>query len=225
MIKYHGTPITPRSALAQLAGHSFCVSFAKDQDIRVCHDIGASVMLDNGAFTLWTRGGTVDWNDYYRWCEPWLDWHTTWAVIPDVIGGTEEENDALIDQWPHGRRGAPVWHTNESLDRLMGLCGIWPKVCIGSSAEHPPNSDAWHRVMTVAMNRLCRQGKVPTWIHGLRMLQFSTSHYPLSSVDSAHIARNHHRDGGPEKMLRDWAGANCDPYWTQQPEQQDLCLP
>ena len=55
MIHYFGTPITPRSSLMQLAGRSFCVSFAAPSDVAVCHEIGESVTLDNGWRTSSTQ--------------------------------------------------------------------------------------------------------------------------------------------------------------------------
>ncbi len=42
-------------------------------------------------------------------------------MIPDVIGSTEKENDDLLAEWPHGERGVPVWHLNESIGRLERL--------------------------------------------------------------------------------------------------------
>lgn len=51
-LHYHGTPITPRKVLEQLAGACFCVSFAEPRDVERVHQIGQSVMLDNGAFSL-----------------------------------------------------------------------------------------------------------------------------------------------------------------------------
>src|SRR6266851_5322295 len=121
-IHYHGTPISPRTVLATMAGRFFCVSFAAQQDVKVCHAIGQGVMLDNGAFSVWRRGTKSDWPGYYRWADQWLDYPTTWAVIPDTIDGTDDESDALISEWPHGERGAPVWHLHEPIDRLIALC-------------------------------------------------------------------------------------------------------
>ena len=51
MIHYHGTPISPVSALYEIAGRHFCVSHQAPQDVQRAHMIGQSVMLDNGAFT------------------------------------------------------------------------------------------------------------------------------------------------------------------------------
>ncbi len=51
MIHYHGTPITPKERLYELAGRHFCVSYAAPGDLRRCHELGQSVMLDNGAFS------------------------------------------------------------------------------------------------------------------------------------------------------------------------------
>src|SRR5205823_1555806 len=109
-IHYHGTPITPQSALLRLAGRHFSVSFARPDQIAICHQIGQSVMIDNGAYTIWrqTKTAKLDWADYYRWLEPWITYKTTWAVIPDVIDGSEHDNDLLAREWPYADSGAPV---------------------------------------------------------------------------------------------------------------------
>jgi hypothetical protein len=60
MIHYHGTPISPISALLEMHGRHFCVSHAAPDDVARCHQIGQSVMLDNGAFSAWKTGKTVD---------------------------------------------------------------------------------------------------------------------------------------------------------------------
>lgn len=60
-LHYHGTPITPRSQLLKMSGRNFCVSFVEPRDLGVCLDIGQSVMLDNGAFSAFTRGVKPDW--------------------------------------------------------------------------------------------------------------------------------------------------------------------
>ena len=64
VIHYHGTPITPRPVLHELAGRNFCVSYAAAGQVKTCHEIGQSVMLDNGAFTFWNQGGIPDWPGY-----------------------------------------------------------------------------------------------------------------------------------------------------------------
>ena len=193
MIHYHGTPITPGAVLSRLGGRSFCVSYAAPSQVRQCHEIGEGVMLDNGAFSLWRQGKATDWDGYYRWCAPWLDYPTTWAVIPDVIDGDEADNDALIRAWPFGARGAPVWHLHEPIDRLVRLAGEWSRVCVGSSGAYSSvGTAAWHRRMEGAMNALCGNGPVPVWLHMLRGMALAGGQYPFASVDSTDIARNHH---------------------------------
>ena len=96
-ISYHGSPITPREVLLRLAGRHFCVSFAAPADIATVDAIGQSVMLDNGAFSMWRTGKATNWPAYYDWCDRWLDRPTTWAVIPDVIDGGAEAQDDLRD--------------------------------------------------------------------------------------------------------------------------------
>lgn len=200
-VQYHGTPITPLRVLDQMAGRSFCVSYAAPDQVARCHELAGDtgrVMLDNGAFSFWKAGTPTDWPGFYRWANTWLDAHpTTWAVIPDVIGGTVAENDELIRAWSFGDRGAPVWHVHEPLDRLAQLAGEWPRVCIGSSGEYRnPGSPAWTARMDAAFNVLLPAGGRPACeLHMLRGMQFSNWHYPFASVDSTDVARNHCRHG------------------------------
>lgn len=230
MIHYFGTPITPRSSLLQLAGRSFCVSFSAPSDIEVCHEIGESVMLDNGAFSFWTQRRPTDWPAFYDWCEPWLAFHTTWAVIPDVIDGDAAANDRLLERWPFGQRGAPVWHPHEPIERLLTLAASWSRVCIGGSAAYPQiRSRAWHARIAEAMNALCGDGPPPTWLHLLRGMALAGAHYPIASADSSSLARNHKgapsrrrppRD--PEKQAREVASRQCPAHWRASSTQLPL---
>ena len=95
MIHYHGTPITPIPERLKMAGKNFCVSFANPYDANWCLAHGQSVMWDNGAFTHHQRGGELDIAAYSKWVEPLLG-HPHWAVIPDVIDGTVEEQRDMI---------------------------------------------------------------------------------------------------------------------------------
>ena len=111
MIHYHGGPITPDTcALKAWKGRHAFISFANPGQIALASEVTQSFALDNGAFSFWTKNRVVDWSEYYRFVERWGN-HPRFgfAVIPDVIGGTSEENDALIAEWPHGKVvGAPV---------------------------------------------------------------------------------------------------------------------
>lgn len=229
-IHYHGTPITPRSTYSVLGGRHFCVSFADCRDIDITHKVGQSVMIDNGAYTYWKRNPTQntprDWSPYYEFCRKWLDHHTTWAVIPDVIDGTEDDNDDLIQQainpMGHIRQLAPVWHVDESLTRLNRLASRWNRICFGSAGEYAViGSDRWNNRMNEVFNFLCAgSGRPPCWIHMLRGMSLSGSIYPFASVDSTDIARNHHLPNKqPDDMAKQWDTLQCPATWITQPVQ------
>jgi hypothetical protein len=220
VLHYHGTPITPASVMVELAGHCFCVSHADPRQVEVCHRIGQSVMLDNGAFSAWRRGHVPDWAAYYEWCGPWLDCPTTWAVIPDVIGGGAADNDRLISEWPHGEEGSPVWHLDEPIARLLRLLDEWPRVCFGSSGAYSiVGSPAWHDRVSNAWDQIALRHQRTPWVHMLRGLSQCGGPYPFASADSTDIARNHAGSNrrsakSPKAMAIRWDARQCPSRWT-----------
>lgn len=194
MIHYHGGVLHVDAVdPIEFVGRFYCVSWAYPAHVRLYHDIGQGICLDNGAFSLWTQNKKVDWEDFYRWAEPWLKYQNTWAIIPDVIAGTDEDNDKLVDEWRFGKdKGAPVWHPHESLERLTRLRDEWPLVCIGGSPEYKIiGTPKWQARMVQAMDVLCDEVGYPlTRLHLLRGLRYSEGPYPLWSADSASVARS-----------------------------------
>lgn len=196
MIHYHGGPITPVSAaISAWTRRHACVSFAYPNQMSVACEVAQSVIADNGAFTAWNNKESVNIPAYIDWV---TEWHRhpafDWCLIPDVIDGSEKENDTLIDEWPLSIScSVPVWHLHESLERLEKLCYRWQRVAIGSSGQYANigTTSWWHR-MAEAMTRACDSNGFPiTKLHGLRMLNPTIySQFPFSSCDSTNVARN-----------------------------------
>lgn len=218
-IKYHGTPLTPSSVLPTLRGFNFVVSFADPRDLSrlVEGKIANKIMLDSGAYTAWTQGRLVNWNAYYRWVGHWLHFPELWAVIGDVIDGDEKANAKLIREWPHGKRGAPVWHLHESLGKLQQLCAEWPLVCFGSSGQfRRVGSAAWHIRMHEAFDCIAPHGDPSTKLHMLRGMSLTYRQpYPFHSVDSSTVARSYQRDkmSALDAILK-WEKRNTPSFWS-----------
>lgn len=196
MIHYHGTPCGgPREQAAKfLRGRHALIPFVRPEDIATAADECQSFCVDNGAFTAWKQDIAIDWNDYYDFCDLWYR-HPAfdWAIIPDVIDGSEEENDALLNEWPSHIDGIPVWHMHESLDRLERLCRGWPRIALGSSGMFANVGDEkWWGRMSEAMDVACdSDGRPLTKFHGLRMLDPAIfKKLPLASADSTNVVRN-----------------------------------
>lgn len=200
MIHYHGLPVTPDTACLNVLdrGHAF-VSFARPEQLVLAIESAKSFSVDNGSYTAWRSGNPIkDWSKYYAWVDELRRYpNFDFAVIPDVIDGTEEENDALAAEWPWQGNdksvGAPVWHLHESIDRLKRLAAEWPRICLGSSGEYSNiRSKPWWGRMYEVMDAITdEKGRPICKIHGLRMLSIKVfERFPFSSADSTNIARS-----------------------------------
>lgn len=206
MKHYHGTPLggtresVGRFAVAQ--PRFFLVPFGRDEDLPVVAECSCGFALDNGAFSAWKSGTPItDWTQYYAWVLKWgRNPRFDFCIAPDVIEGTEDENDALYAEffrkckfaeggWPEV---APVWHMHESTKRVKHLISHCKILCIGSSGEFATvGTDAWHRRMHEAFGVICVDGAPRRKVHGLRMLAPEiVDSYPFASCDSTNVAQN-----------------------------------
>jgi hypothetical protein len=223
VIHYHGINCS-KDVLWTLAGKHFQVSFAQPDSIIEKVKIGQSVMFDNGAFSMFTQNIEVDWNKYYSWVEEYIG-HPQWAVVPDVIDGEEEDNLALIKEWPHREDcAAIVWHLSESIDHLLKLSDLgFGKLAFGSSGEYwQVGSDRWERRIDMAFNALAKNGPLP-WVHMMRGLSIGGKRWPFASADSTNVSLNYaQRNVTAEYMARQIDSSQCPVDWNVKPVQQDL---
>lgn len=202
MIRFHGGPVTPLSAAAELwTGRHALVSFASPAQLPLAAEISQSFCIDNGAFSLWGDGQKVDVVAYADFVRPWGNHPGLYgAFIPDDIDGDADANDRMIARW-HGQRvdrGIPVWHLHEPLERLEYLvrCSrahVYPAVALGSSGQWAtPGNDAWWFRIAQAMEVACdEEGRPRCKLHGLRMMDPAIfARIPLASVDSCNVGRN-----------------------------------
>lgn len=154
-VHYHGGPIWgdreyPTDILikALYRDGGALVSYARTDQLKKIVNIPCKLVLDNGAFSTWKKAKShsevVDWNShwngYYDLVGAWYS-RIEWFIIPDVIEGTEMENDELITRLPSWLRdkAVPVWHSDESIERFVRLCEKIPTSCnwlLWSSCEN-----------------------------------------------------------------------------------------
>jgi hypothetical protein len=207
-----GLPLNPRHLLEELAGASFCVSYATrgrlgsqlDDAIRLVGDDGI-LLVDNGAFSLHKAGVSARDEAYVEAYEAWANdilarCPQAVAVIPDVIGGTVAENAELVNTTLLDvERAMPVWHMHESIEYLLYLCESFGYVGIGSSGKYwQVGSPAWHARMSLAMaaieawERGSNGAYIRPRLHMMRA-QSQAHAYGLDSTDSTNVAMNHGR--------------------------------
>ena len=208
----HGTPITPERFLDELAGGSFCVSFQAHIQLEQCIALlspESILLLDNGAFSHWKKGcGAIDRSVFWPWANAiQARCPLAVAIIPDVIGGCEEENwreatyaiRSRLSEYPE--RAMFVWHMDESIEGLVRAARLFNFIGIGSCAEYDVQ-----RFRRRYLERLRHVSAVLDYVeqfygrrpfaHLLRGLGILHQATRFDSADSANIARNHHRTRG-----------------------------
>lgn len=244
MIHYHGSPITPATAAAKvLAGRHSFVSFGHPEQLPIAIEVCQSFALDNGAFSAWMSGTPItDWMPFYKWVAKYMNTpNFDFAVIPDVIDGTEQDNDKLLKSCPlPAHMMAPVWHMHETTSRLQYLARTYPRVCIGSSGEFSSvGTSRWWNRINEAMNSIIDPNGQPICkLHGLRMLDPDVfTRLPFSSADSTSVGRGIGIDskwtGSYQPPDKDWRAqvlaARIESHssankWIPQPVQESICL-
>tara|TARA_R110000823_G_scaffold295274_1_gene414320 strand:- start:285 stop:1034 length:750 start_codon:yes stop_codon:yes gene_type:complete len=210
----HGTPITPKRLLPQLKGKSFCVSYMHPEQLNETIELVGDnevLILDNGAFTAWKKGITLDdawWDGFYAWANAAMDkCPQAVCVIPDVINGNEADNLQLIadaikgNKIKYPERAMAIWHMNESFEQLEKLFRIFNFIGFGSCGEvditkNKPGSAYIAKIKQAWAFMAYWENKYnidKPWIHMMRGLGVLHK-IGFDSADSCNIAMNHWRN-------------------------------
>lgn len=217
----HGTPITPERLLDELRGSSFCVSFQAPKQLERCISLlspESILLLDNGAFSHWKRGcGAIDRRLFWPWANAiQARCPLAVAIIPDVIGDSEEANwrEASYairhELAAYPERAMFVWHMNESIEGLLRAARLFNFIGIGSCDEYDVQRFRRRylerlRHVSAVLDYVERcHGRRP-FAHLLRGLGILHQATRFDSADSANIARNHHRTRGQPRHVADFA--------------------
>lgn len=196
MIHYHGSPVSGRKIdhVKFYKGRHALVQYLYQNELDIISELCQSFIFDNGAFSAWKSGKTLDFDGYVDWCFKWCK-HPgfDWALMPDVIDGSEDDNDELLKKWPNDIKGVPVWHMHESPYRLIKLASEYEMVALGSSGEwKTPGSKSWWDRINEVLPLICDDyGRPFCKLHGLRMLNPKIfTKLPFSSADSTNVGVN-----------------------------------
>lgn len=177
-----------------LSGRNALVSYMYRDEEGIAFEVCSRVVLDNGAYTVWRQGGSLDYDGFLSWVRARVRHpRFAWALIPDAIDGTPEENDALLDRWPRDlkRVGVPVYHLHEPIPRIRLLCKRYYRVAISPAEYRPGSNDFWARMKKV-MDACTDAGGYPiAKLHGLKLMDPKISErLPLTSADSMTAVRH-----------------------------------
>lgn len=144
-----------------------------------------SFMLDSGAFTFFSSGKQVDWNEYVgRYCE-FVRRNNVGLFFEldiDAIIGYEKVKDIRrrIER-ETGKQPIPVWHKRLGKDEFLKMCNEYPYVAIGGIVSReimPRDYKFFPWFVNEAHKRGCK-------IHGLGFTNLKgLERYHFDSVDS-----------------------------------------
>lgn len=123
--------------------------------------------------------------------------------MPDAPGAPSQLNDSLLRDWPFGDRGAPLWHMDGPIERLLRLCEKHPRVCLGwtGAGKHLDRPEFHERIAELDK----AFGNRWPVIHMMRGIAVK-DHWPFATVDGTTLAQNGWRyDTGFDFGDR-WAG-------------------
>lgn len=193
----------------RLLSYAFIEDWAKDE-FKFWIDetpAGASVFLDSGAFSAWSKGTPIDLGKYCEYLQAHKHALNCYAAL-DVIGSLEGSMTNLREMRRRGLDPLPVYHTAYEplsvLEELLDGCGY---VCIGGMVGTSLSRERMQRLLDGCWQVIGKHW--PVKVHGLGVTaQDLLERYPFYSSDSSsairgagmgNVQRFRDRDSGPER--------------------------
>ena len=148
--------------------------------------MGFPIMIDSGAFSVWTRGETIDLEEYIAFClELRQRFPEAVFVNLDVIGDGESSCENWEIMREHGVDALPIYHPKTPIKYLLAYLEKVDYIGIGGIAK----TRTRERIQILDRlweNHLIDDDRMPTHkVHGMGVTTFSLlKRYPWYSVDS-----------------------------------------
>ena len=160
----------------------YCNSFTEKVIIPSCKNF----MLDSGAFTFFTAGEKVNWDDYIK---KYADFITKNNIklffeldIDSLIG-----HDRVIElrkklEYLTGKKCIPVWHKSRGIEEYIKLCRAYDYIAIGGIVSKEISKDEYKYFPELI--KIAHKNKAK--VHGLGFTNLSyLKRYHFDSVDSS----------------------------------------
>lgn len=153
--------------------------FKEKKDLEKFKDF--RVFIDSGAFSAFTRGITIDIDEYCNWIKA-NDWITQYSVL-DCIGDAEGtlKNQKYMEEM--GTNPIPCFHANEDLKYLEYYCENYDYISLGGLVFYSRDRKTLIRILDEMFSIVKKYW--PKKIHGFGMTGIPIlERYPFYSVDS-----------------------------------------
>lgn len=194
---FFSSPSSKKKMLFRLNAQNYLLSFAVDG--KYCDEFyapGRRMIIDSGAFSVWNKGGTIDIDEYKKFClsKP-QDWSfINLDVIPKTGCGPEEierccqasyENYLYLSK--EIKNIMPVYHYGDKMKWLKKYTSHTDY--IGVSPANDTHENVKRAFLKTVFNELnVKETKIKT--HGLGYSSFSGLYlFPFYSVDSISFQR------------------------------------
>lgn len=141
-----------------------------------------SWVLDSGAFSVWTKGRTIDLTKYIEDCKQLkaADPMLTEIFALDVIGDWRASLKNYEAMWKAGVEAIPTYHVGEPADVLLGLARDYPKIALGGAVGYAGK---------LGWAQQCFARVWPKKMHGLGFGSYrQVMSLPWHSVDSSNYS-------------------------------------
>lgn len=142
-------------------------------------------LLDSGAFTFFSAGKQVNWDEYIERYAEFIKSHDIGFFfeldIDKLIGYEKVKEYRRTLETLTGRQSIPVWHKSRGISEWARLCEEYPYVAIGGIASReikPSEYDAFPKMIKMAHRHRAK-------VHGLGFTNVKRLEYiKFDSVDS-----------------------------------------
>lgn len=183
-IYFTGMPLATSDYLRLMKGRAVMYSFPRrGRSAWSSLSHFCSVVLDSGAYSVWSRGAAVDLGEYAEYCAS-VAGELAWYANLDVIGDWRAGLVNLATMEKMGLSPVPVFHLGEPWGLLEDFACGYELVAIGRGPGIPFGR-MW-RMLEEVFARYSEQDGAPlVRFHGFRMTHRRLlARFPFESVDS-----------------------------------------